>query len=222
MFIAVLVKPPCKMERQQIKNIIEAALMVAGRPLPLAHLAYLFADEFEVPDCQLLREVLGDLAEDYRGHGFELKEVAGGWRIQTRVELAPWLAKLWEERPPRFSRATLETLALIAYRQPVTRGDIEEIRGVTVSSPIIRSLLERGWIKVIGHREVPGKPALFATTPAFLDYFNLKSLDQLPPLTELADPNHSQLDLSAVPADKIEDDSLILPGQPIQDNPHRK
>ncbi len=194
MFIAALAKPPCKMERQQIKNIIEAALMTAGRPLPLVHLAYLFADEFEVPDCQLLGEVLGDLVEDYREHGFELKEVARGWRIQTRAELAPWLGKLWEERPPRFSRATLETLALITYRQPVTRGDIEEIRGVTVSSSIIRGLLERGWIKVIGHREVPGRPALFSTTPAFLDYFNLKSLDQLPPLTELADLDHSQLD----------------------------
>jgi segregation and condensation protein B len=131
--------------------------------------------------------VMDSIAEDCADRGFELKEVASGFRFQVKQELSEWIAKLWEERPPRYTRALLETLALIAYRQPITRGDIEEIRGVGVSSNIVRTLLDREWIRVVGHRDVPGRPAMFATTKQFLDYFNLKSLQDLPPLSEIKD-----------------------------------
>lgn len=172
------------MSRPPLKNILEAALLAAGEPLPLDRLQDLFPDS-ERPERAALRQALDDLAEDLSGRGIELKEVASGYRLQVRQELAPWVSRLWEERPARYSRALLETLAVIAYRQPVTRGEIEEIRGVSVSTPIMRTLQEREWIRVVGHRDVPGKPALFGTTKAFLDYFGLKSLDELPPLAEL-------------------------------------
>lgn len=175
------------MDEQRLKLILEAALLAAAEPLSLERMQKLFAGEEEIPDRQALRQALAALASDCDMRAYELKEVASGFRFQIRQSLAPWVNRLWEERPQRYSRATLETLALIAYRQPVTRGEIEDIRGVSVSSNIIKTLLEREWIRVVGHREVPGRPALYATTKAFLDYFNLKSLEELPPLIELKD-----------------------------------
>ncbi|HIP53668.1 MAG TPA: SMC-Scp complex subunit ScpB [Chromatiales bacterium] len=168
------------------KQIIEAALLAAGGPLSLDRMLTLFPEE-ERPDCKQLRALLEDIATDYEGRGIELSEVASGFRIQVRKEYALWVSRLWEERPPRYSRALLETLALIAYRQPITRGEIEDIRGVSVSSNIIKTLTEREWVRVVGHRDVPGKPALYATTREFLDYFGLKSLNELPSLAEIRD-----------------------------------
>ena len=172
--------------RTSLKSILEAVLMVAGEPLSLANLETLFTDE-ERPSDTEISKVLEELGEDYAERGLELREVASGFRIQVREEANPWVARLWEERPQRYSRALLETLALIAYRQPITRGDIEEVRGVSVRTNIIRTLQEREWIRVVGHRDVPGKPALFGTTKVFLDYFNLTSLDDLPSLAEIKD-----------------------------------
>ncbi len=158
--------------------------MAAGRPLSLDNIAQVFSKS-ERPDRKELKSVMQAIAEDCDDRGFELKEVASGYRFQVKQEIGEWVAKLWEERPPRYTRALLETLALIAYRQPITRGDIEEIRGVSVSPNIIRTLLDREWVRVVGHRDVPGRPALFATTKQFLDYFNIKSLQELPPLSEI-------------------------------------
>lgn len=174
------------MTGDQLKPILEAALLAADRPLSLDHLLALF-DEAEQPERKLLREVLDSLAADCEGRGVELREVASGWRYQVRRDYAPWVTRLWEDRPPRYSRALLETLALIAYRQPITRAEIEEIRGVSVSSNIVKTLLEREWVRVVGHRDVPGRPAMYATTRQFLDYFNLKSLEELPPLAAIRD-----------------------------------
>ena len=153
--------------------------------------------EDERPDKAELREVLAAIADECDGRGFELKEVASGFRFQVRQDISEWIAKLWEERPPRYSRALLETIALIAYRQPITRGDIEEIRGVAVSSNIIRTLVDREWVRIVGHKDVPGKPALYATTKQFLDYFNLKSIQELPPLSEIRElvANDEEFDL---------------------------
>ena len=185
------------MESQQLKNIIEAALLAAGGPLSIDQLKALFGDDDQGPEKKEIRDVIKVLQDEYAERGIEVIEVASGFRIQVREKMAQWLGKLWEERPPRYTRALMETLAIIAYRQPVTRGDIEEIRGVAVSSNIIRTLLERDWIKVVGHRDVPGKPAMFGTTRFFLDYFGLKKLDDLPPLAELAElePVSVQLEL---------------------------
>ncbi|MNE12648.1 hypothetical protein D3C80_1054540 [compost metagenome] len=169
---------------RQLATVLEAILLAAGKPLPLERLAELF-DEAERPSPKLLREALGVLGGSCLGRGFELSEVASGYRLQVRARFAPWVGRLWEERPQRYSRALLETLALIAYRQPITRGEIEEVRGVAVNSNIIKTLLEREWIRVVGYREVPGRPAMFATTRGFLDHFNLKNLDELPPLAAL-------------------------------------
>jgi segregation and condensation protein B len=169
----------------QIKNIIEAALMVSERPLTLERLMILFKPlEIDGSLYEQVTQALAELRQEYTGRGIELKEVASGFRFQARAELSPWLNQLWEERSPRYSRALLETLAIIAYRQPITRGEIEALRGVSVSSPIIRTLLEREWIRIAGHREVPGRPAVYVTTPQFLDHFNLKSLAELPLLSE--------------------------------------
>ncbi len=167
-------------------QIIEGALLAAGRPLTVAQLADLF-EEHERPDNAQIREALVQVAERCEDRGFELREVASGFRFQVRQSLSAWVARLWHERPQKYSRALLETLALIGYRQPITRGEIEEIRGVAVSSNIIKTLHEREWIRVVGHRDVPGRPAMYATTRQFLDYFNLKSLDQLPALAEIRD-----------------------------------
>ncbi len=174
-------------DMQQIRQVLEGALLVAGKPLSLDQLLHLFADAEQRPGREELKAVLEDIETDCAGHGYELKRVASGFRFQAREELAPWLTRLWEEKPARYSRALLETLAIIAYRQPITRGDIEEIRGVAVSSNIMRTLLEREWVRVVGHRDVPGKPALYATTRLFLDYFNLQKLGDLPPLNEIRD-----------------------------------
>jgi len=167
-------------------QIIEGALLAAGKPLTVAQLGELF-EEHERPDNAALRTALAEVAARCENRGFELQEVASGFRFQVRQNLSPWVARLWQERPQKYSRALLETLALIAYRQPITRGEIEEIRGVAVSSNIIKTLHEREWIRVVGHRDVPGRPAMYATTRQFLDYFNLKTLDQLPALADIRD-----------------------------------
>jgi segregation and condensation protein B len=162
------------MEQREIKHVIEAALLAAGRPLSIERISELFGRR-GAPDRSAIKDALAELEADY------------GYRIQVRSRMNDWLTPLWEERAPRYSRALLETLALIAYRQPITRGDIEDVRGVVVSTNIVRTLLERGWIRVVGHRDVPGQPAMFGTTKEFLDYFGLKKLDDLPPLSELTD-----------------------------------
>ncbi len=172
------------MDFDLLKRILEAALLAAPQPLTVAQLTDLFG-EGEAPPADDIRRALHALQEDSTSRGIELLEVASGFRYQVRAEIYPHISRLWAEKPARYSRALLETLALIAYRQPITRGEIEAIRGVAVNSQIIRTLEEREWIRVVGHRDVPGKPALFGTTRAFLDYFNLKSLDQLPPLSAL-------------------------------------
>ncbi|MGR9107876.1 MAG: SMC-Scp complex subunit ScpB [Gammaproteobacteria bacterium] len=167
-----------------IKGIIEAVLFSAERPLTLADLQACFPDSSR-PDKPQIRAALAAIGEDYRTRAVELTEVASGFRFQVRREYSTWVARLLEEKPPRYSRALLETLAIIAYRQPATRGGIEEIRGVAVSTAIIRTLLDRGWIRIVGYKEVPGRPALYATTREFLDYFNLKNLGDLPPLGDI-------------------------------------
>ncbi|NNJ66254.1 MAG: SMC-Scp complex subunit ScpB [Xanthomonadales bacterium] len=192
--------------RNSLKSILEGVLLAADEPLNLAALAAVFSDD-ERPSNGELREALTALAADYAERGIELREVASGYRIQVREEVNPWVARLWEERPQRYSRALLETLALIAYRQPITRGDIEEVRGVSVRSSIIRTLQEREWIRVVGHRDVPGKPALFGTTKAFLDYFSLASLDDLPSLAEIRDMDSIEPELDFDAAANTSDDT---------------
>jgi segregation and condensation protein B len=174
------------MQERYLKNVIEAALLAAGRPLSVAELVEMF-DAREQPETDEVRAVLEELESDYADRGIELKEVASGFRIQIRHTISEAVSRLWQERPQRYSRALLETLALIAYRQPITRAEIEEVRGVTVNPNIVRTLFERNWIRVVGHREVPGHPELLGTTREFLDYFNLKNLDDLPSLAELRD-----------------------------------
>ena len=171
-------------EGDRLKHIVEAALLAAGKPLSIDRLLTLFLDD-EQPDRKTIKTALETLQQEYRGRGIEVREVSTGWRIQVRKEHAPWVSRLWEEKPGRYSRALLETLSLIAYRQPITRGEIEDVRGVAVSTNIIKTLLERDWVRVVGHRDVPGRPALYATTREFLDYFGLKSLDELPTLAEI-------------------------------------
>jgi segregation and condensation protein B len=170
----------------QIKRIFEAALFGAGQPLALPQLAALF-EEQDTPTHEDIARALEELKTDSEGRGVELVEVASGFRYQVREDVHPFVSRLWTERQTRYSRALLETLALIAYRQPITRAEIEQIRGVGVASSIVKTLEEREWVRVVGYRDLPGKPALFGTTKAFLDYFNLKSLDQLPPLSEIRD-----------------------------------
>lgn len=174
------------MEKNELRNILEAAMLAAGRPLGIDQLRALFGEEHAPPKTEI-REAIEALREDYAGRGITVNEVASGFRIEVRSAMAPWLARLWEERPQRYSRALMETLAIVAYRQPVTRGDVEEIRGVAVTTNIIRTLLERGWIKVVGYRDVPGKPAMYGTTREFLDYFGLRELEDLPTLPEIRD-----------------------------------
>ncbi len=193
------------MEQEQLRCIIESALMAYGQPLTVEKLQSLFinddieSEEQAVPEKASIQEALEAIQQSCEGRGFELKKVSSGWRFQVRADMAEWVNRLWDEKPQRYSRALLETLSIIAYRQPITRGDIEEIRGVAVSSHIIKTLTEREWVKVVGHRDVPGRPSLFATTRQFLDYFNLESLDELPSLRELADIDSltPELDLQA-------------------------
>lgn len=175
------------MQIPKLKNILEAVLLGADRTLTVAQMENLFELDEDRPTRDEIRQALHEMSEDYESRGYELKQVASGFRLQVKQEYATWVGRLWEEKPARYTRALLETMALIAYRQPITRGEIEEVRGVSVSSNIIKTLLERDWIKVLGHKDVPGKPALYGTTKAFLDYFNLKSLDQLPTLAEIKD-----------------------------------
>jgi segregation and condensation protein B len=184
--------------RTSLKSVLEAVLLASGEPLSLSVMAAVFTDDDRPSDGEI-GKALAELGDDYAERGLELREVANGFRIQVREETNPWVARLWEERPQRYSRALLETLALIAYRQPITRGDIEEVRGVSVRTNIIRTLQEREWIRVVGHRDVPGKPALFGTTKVFLDYFNLQNLDDLPSLAEIKDMDsiEPELDLEA-------------------------
>ena len=185
------------MEINKLKNILEAVLLAADRTLTVIQMEALFELDEERPTRDEIRQALHEMAEDYETRGYELKQVASGFRLQVRQQYANWVGRLWEEKPARYTRALLETMALIAYRQPVTRGEIEEVRGVSVSSNIIKTLLERDWIKVLGHKDVPGKPSLYGTTREFLDYFNLKSLDQLPTLAEIKDLDsiHPELEL---------------------------
>jgi|AntDeeMetagen681_2_1112603.scaffolds.fasta_scaffold02609_3 segregation and condensation protein B len=187
---------------ETIKRILEAALLVAGRPLAIGDFEKLFGGSTEAPPRNAIRGALAELAADWSGRSLALQEVASGWRAQVRTEFEPWIARLWDEKPPRYSRALLETLAIIAYRQPMTRSEIEDIRGVSVSSQIIRTLTEREWIRVVGHREAPGRPAMYGTTREFLDYFNLKTLDQLPPISDIKDleGQYPELGFEAEPA----------------------
>lgn len=181
----------------QVKQIVEAALMAADTALNIDRLMQLFELDNEKPTREQIKKTITTLQQECEGRGVDLNRVASGYRYQTREEVQPWVARLWQEKPPRYSRALLETLSLIVYRQPITRGEIEEVRGVSVSSNIIKTLLEREWVRVVGHKEVPGRPALYGSTKQFLDYFNLKSLNELPTLAELADLDqaHPELDL---------------------------
>lgn len=188
-----------ELEGRQLKQILEAALLAAGQPLSQAQLATLFSDAERPPGAAISR-ALEQLDEDCADRGVELKKVASGYRLQVKQNLNEWVSRLWKERPQRYSRALLETLSLIAYRQPITRGEIESVRGVSVSTNIIRTLQEREWIRVVGHRDVPGKPALFGTTRVFLDYFNLQNLDDLPTLAEIRDMETFEPELQLEPA----------------------
>jgi segregation and condensation protein B len=181
----------------KVKMVVEGLLLASARPLTIANIANVF-EEKERPDGKELRSIMEVISEECNDRGFELKEVASGYRFQVKQELSEWIGKLWEEKPPRYTRALLEILSLIAYKQPITRGDIEEVRGVSVSPNIIRTLIDREWVRVVGHRDVPGRPAMFATTKQFLDYFNLKSLQDLPPLSEIKELEKSveEVDLS--------------------------
>lgn len=194
------------MSQPHLKNIIEAVLMAAGHPMSLDQLQMTLFPEGDPPEKAELKEALGELEQDYDGRALELVEVASGYRFQVRQSMEPWVSRLWEEKPARYSRALLETLALVAYRQPITRAEIEDVRGVSVSSSIIKTLQDREWIRVVGHRDVPGRPALFGTTRDFLDYFGLKSLDELPTLAELRDIDSINAELD-----------LGVPGMPMED-----
>jgi segregation and condensation protein B len=205
------------MQIEQLKSIIEAALLASTQPMTVQQLGDLFVEADEVTR-ELIARALESLAGDCDGRGVELKEVASGFRYQVRQDVHPWISRMWTERPSRYSRALLETLALIAYRQPITRPEIEQIRGVVVSSNIIKTMEEREWIRVVGYRDVPGKPALFGTTRAFLDYFNLKSLDQLPPLSEIRDMEDPQLRFEPEPLPaRVERDLPIDPDEAVPD-----
>lgn len=175
------------MDIERLKPVIEALLASSEKPLSVNDLFDLFAGDLEQPGKDEIRQALHELTDQYQAGGMELKQVASGFRLQVKPAYETWVARLWEQKPPRYSRALMETLALIAYRQPITRGEIEDIRGVSVSSNIIRTLQEREWVKPLGHKDVPGKPTLYGTSREFLDYFNLKSLNELPTLAEIRD-----------------------------------
>jgi len=185
---------------KDLASLLEAFLLASGKPMSIERMAELF-EEAERPSSTLLRKALELLEKSCKGRAFELKQVASGYRLQVRERFSPWVGRLWEERPQRYSRALLETLVLIAYRQPITRGEIEDIRGVAVNTQIVKTLLEREWVRVVGHRDVPGRPAMFATTKQFLDHFNLKNLDELPPLAVLREmePEPLPVDVEEAP-----------------------
>ncbi len=206
------------MNKEQLKNIIEAALMVSERPVSLIQLLALFEKELDRPERADVRAAIDQLMEDYTGRGIELKEVASGFRIQVNGDYSEWINLLFEDRPPRYSRALLETLAIIAYRQPMTRAEIEGIRGVSVSSNIIRTLQERRWIRVVGQRDIPGKPELLATSKEFLDYFNLKKLSELPSLAEIKDFAQINPDLFDELENKIQEEAQARAGEQQTDS----
>ena len=185
------------MSPEDLKRVIEAALLAAGRPLTPEDIIALFEESGDPPQRREVQDALAALSAEWEGRALELVEVSSGFRLQVRKEFSLWMGRLWAERPPRYSRALMETLALIAYRQPITRGEIEDVRGVSVSPNIIRTLLEREWIRVVGRREVPGRPELFGTTKLFLDDFGLKALDELPTLAEIRDLDQHPQDLFA-------------------------
>ncbi len=195
---------------ETLKNIVEAAILAANKAISLDKLLALFPEK-EAIDKNQIRKAVEQLMEDYQSRGIELIEVSSGFRFQVVQTVAPWVSRLWEEKPQKYSRALLETLALVAYRQPVTRGEIEEIRGVSVSSQIMRTLVEREWVRIIGHRDVPGKPAMYATTKSFLDYFGLKKLDELPSLSEIRDLDviNAELDFGDADETKVPQKDLI-------------
>ena len=211
------------LKQKEIEQALEAILLAAEAPVSIDRMISLF-DPGDLPEGsprQAIRTALGEIEYALEGHGYELKQVASGYRFQIRQSMSPWVSRLRETKPPRFSRALMETLALIAYKQPATRGDIEAVRGVSVSPNIMRTLLERGWISVLGQRAVPGRPALYGTTRAFLDYFNLKSLDQLPPLSEiraLVDPHVAEANESVpVDAESSEtEETVIVSGEAVR------
>lgn len=195
-------------EQQQLKQIIEAALLASDQPLTAAQLLQLFEEENSIT-IKEIREILQVISEECEGRGIELKELASGFCFRVKIDLSPWIQRLWEQKPARYSRALMETLAIIAYRQPITRGEIEAVRGVAVSTHIIKLLTEREWVHVVGHRDVPGKPALYATTKQFLDYFQLKRLSELPPLSELRNLDAVAADLGV---------QLALEGEVVQED----
>jgi len=200
------------MSEEELKNVVEAALLAAGRPLRIDDVLQLFEGSGVSPERKEVREALAGLAQDWEGRALELVEVSSGFRLQVRKDFSIWMGRLWADRPPRYSRALMETLALIAYRQPVTRGEIEDVRGVGVSPNITRTLLEREWIRVIGHKETPGRPALFGTTATFLNDFGLKALDELPPLSEIRD-------LDKIPGDLFAEVPMVEIGPGPDDDP---
>ncbi len=203
------------MELEKLKPIIEALLCAADAPLNVNHLYDLFTGDLDQPVKDDIRKVLHELVDEYQGKGMEIKQVASGFRLQVNPDYSIWITRLFQQKPPRYSRALLETLALIAYRQPVTRGEIEAIRGVSVSSNMIKTLQEREWVKTLGHKDVPGRPSLYGTTNEFLDYFNLKSLNELPTLSELKDLDqfHPELALN-------DDDIVVTADEPVADEEH--
>jgi segregation and condensation protein B len=200
------------MEFKQLKNIVEAALLAADRPLTADQLLKLFEDDQQIPSKDDVKKAISELEQDCADHGYELMKIASGYRYQTRVEIQEWVSRLRVEKPPRYSRAFMETLALVVYRQPITRAEIEDVRGVSISSSIFKVLLEREWIKIIGHKEVPGRPAMYGTTKKFLDYFNLKTLNELPSLAEIKDLDqvHPEFEFMDVEEQKAPDAPVQL------------
>lgn len=189
------------MDNDKLKSILEALFSAADKPLSVNQLFELFVGDIEQPNKDEISQAIQLLVEKYADSGFELKQVASGFRFQVKSDFETWVVRLWEQKPPRYSRALLETLALIAYRQPITRGEIEDIRGVSVSTSIVNTLQERDWVKSLGHKEVPGRPTLFGTTSGFLDYFNLKSLNELPTLAEIRDVDRFNPELALLPTE---------------------
>jgi segregation and condensation protein B len=205
---------------EELKRVLEAALLAADSPLSLREMRRMFEQELSE---DMLRRALDELKTNWEGRGTELVQVAEGWRFQTRPDMQPYLARMRNEKPPRYSRAVLETLAIIAYRQPVTRGDVEDIRGVSVNAQIIKTLEERGWIEAVGHRDVPGRPALFATTPRFLSDLGLRSLQELPPLEELGnllapDTAVTPEELEEVSAERVADETTVAEVQATEES----
>ena len=200
------------MEFKQLKNIVEAALLAADHPLTPDQLLKLFEDDQQMPSKDDVKKAIAELEEDCAERGYELKKIASGYRYQTRVEIQQWVSRLRVEKAPRYSRAFMETLALVVYRQPITRAEIEDVRGVSISSSIFKVLLEREWIKIIGHKEVPGRPAMYGTTKKFLDYFNLSALNELPSLSDIKDLDqvHPELAFMDVEEQKTPDAPVQL------------